>query len=109
MAENLGPAATQRLRAAVESSPNGLLMIDDGGHIVLVNREIERLFGYEREELLGKSVELLVPARFQEHHPAYRQNFAQHPRVRAMGAGGISSVVTRTAPRCPSRSASRRW
>jgi PAS domain S-box-containing protein len=47
-----------RLRAAVESSPSGLLMIDRDGRIVLVNREIERLFGYSREELLGKTVEI---------------------------------------------------
>jgi signal transduction histidine kinase/ActR/RegA family two-component response regulator len=61
MVENLGSAAMQRLRAAVEWSPSGLLMADDDGRIVLVNRQIERLFGYEREELLGKPVEVLVP------------------------------------------------
>jgi PAS domain S-box-containing protein len=80
-------ASRDRLRAAVESSPSGLLMIDGDGMIVLVNREIERLFGYSREELLGKSVDMLVPERFRSPHPGHRQSFLNRPRVRAMGAG----------------------
>ncbi len=87
MPENLGPATMQRLRAAVEWAPSGLLMVDDAGRIVLVNREIERLFGYEREELLGKPVEMLVPVRFQDHHARHRDEFAVRPRVRPIGAG----------------------
>jgi PAS domain S-box-containing protein len=76
-----------RLRAAVESSPSGLLMIDQGGRIVLVNREIERLFGRSREELLGQSVELLVPERYRGAHPGSRASFFADPKVRSMGAG----------------------
>jgi PAS domain S-box-containing protein len=57
-------ATEQRLRVAVDWSPSGLLMTDARGAIVLANREIERLFGYAREELLGRSVEALVPERF---------------------------------------------
>lgn len=76
-----------RLRAAVESSPSGLLMIDAEGMIVLVNREVERLFGYTREELLGRSVELLVPERFADQHSGFRAGFLTNPRVREMGAG----------------------
>ena len=77
----------ERLRAAVESSPSGLLMIDADGSIVLVNREVERLFGYAREELLGRSVELLVPVAHRGAHPDFRARFLLSPRVRAMGAG----------------------
>ena len=77
----------RRLRAAVESSPSGLLMTDAAGAIVLVNREVERLFGYSREELLGKAVDHLVPARFREGHGGFRRSFVGEPRVRAMGAG----------------------
>jgi PAS domain S-box-containing protein len=76
-----------RLRAAVESSPSGLLMIDAEGRIVLVNREIERLFGYSREELLGRSVDVLVPERYRHGHPVFRTGFMGSPRVRPMGAG----------------------
>jgi len=76
-----------RLRAAVESAPSGLLVIDTDGRIVLVNREIERLFGYDRAELLGKTVELLVPERFRSPHPGFRRSFFSQPHTRAMGAG----------------------
>jgi PAS domain S-box-containing protein len=75
------------LRAAVESAPSGLLMADADGRIVLVNREIERLFGYAREELLGQPIERLVPERFRGVHPGYRAGFRMDPRVRSMGAG----------------------
>jgi PAS domain S-box-containing protein len=76
-----------RLRAAVESAPSGLLMVDSTGRIVLVNREIERLFGYPREELLGQSVDLLVPEVLRDGHQAFRGDFFREPQVRAMGAG----------------------
>jgi len=76
-----------RLRAAVESSPSGLLMIDGDGTIVLVNREVERLFGYSREELLGRSIEILVPERFRQRHPSFRAVFFEDPQTRAMGVG----------------------
>jgi hypothetical protein len=62
-------------------------MVDAEGRIVLVNREIERLFGYAREELLGRQVDTLVPARFRSHHPGFRTGFARDPKVRSMGAG----------------------
>lgn len=77
----------QRLRAAVESSPSGLLMTDVAGRIVLVNREVERLFGYAREELLGQSVDMLVPERMRGPHASFRAVFHGDPRIRAMGAG----------------------
>ena len=79
--------AEARFRLAVESSPNGMVMVDSGGKIVLVNREVERMFGYRREELLGQSIELLVPERFRRQHPAYRVGFFRAPNRRAMGAG----------------------
>ena len=62
-------------------------MIDAEGRIVLVNREIERLFGYSREELLGHSVDTLVPERYRAGHPVFRTGFIGSPKVRPMGAG----------------------
>jgi len=79
--------AEARFRAAVESAPNGMVMIDRGGKIILVNREIERLFGYDRAELLGQSIERLVPTRLRDGHPAFRTAFFDHPQTRTMGAG----------------------
>ncbi len=79
--------AEARFRAAVESSPSGMVMVDSAGKIILVNREVERLFGYSREELLGRSVDTLVPERFRHAHPGNRAGFYHSPDARAMGAG----------------------
>jgi PAS domain S-box-containing protein len=76
-----------RFRAVVESAPSGMLMVDHAGKIILVNKEVERLFGYAREELLGQPIELLVPLRFRPDHPGFREGFFKHPQIRAMGAG----------------------
>jgi len=87
MTEDSSKQVDQRLRAAVESAPSGLIMTDSEGRIVLVNRETERLFGYSREEILGRSIDLLVPERFRRGHPGFRGQFLAEPKVRAMGAG----------------------
>jgi len=79
--------AVARLRATVESAPSGLLMVDRDGLIVLVNREIERLFGYPREELIGRSVDLLVPEVRRDQHARDRERFAHDPSARRMGRG----------------------
>lgn len=79
--------AEQRFRVAVEGSPAGMLMADPAGRIVLVNREIERLFHYRREDLLGKPVEVLVPIDARERHPELRTGFHRNPLSRRMGAG----------------------
>src|SRR3989440_4309588 len=79
--------AEQRIRGAVEAAPSGMVMMNRAGTIELVNREAERLFGYAREELLGKPIELLVPHRLRERHPGYRIDFFANPQTRAMGAG----------------------
>lgn len=80
-------SAEARFRVAVEASPHGMLMSDPHGRIVLVNRELERVFGYRRAELLGQSVELLVPMEVRTRHPALRSEFQMSPRSRSMGAG----------------------
>jgi PAS domain S-box-containing protein len=74
-------------RALTESSPDGIVLVDQEGHIVLVNLQTERLFGYSREELLGRAVETLVPVRLRGRHRGHRAGFMSHPQVRPMGAG----------------------
>ena len=77
----------QNFRLAVESAPNGMVMINGAGQIVLVNAQTEKLFGYSRDELMGQPVELLVPERFRQNHPAFRAEFFASPVVRTMGTG----------------------
>lgn len=74
-------------RQVVESAPNGMLMINPLGVITLVNKQIELMFGYSREEMIGQSVELLIPERFRAGHPAHRIAYFAAPSSRAMGAG----------------------
>jgi PAS domain S-box-containing protein len=76
-----------RFRGMVESAPTAMLMVDHDGMIVVVNAELERLFGYGREELLHKKVEALLPKRFSASHPALRAGYLSSPRARPMGVG----------------------
>ena len=79
--------AQEKFQLAVESAPNAMVMVNQQGRIVLANRQTENLFGYSRTELMGQSVEVLVPARFRERHPEHRQSFFSEPHARPMGAG----------------------
>lgn len=80
-------SAVARLTAIIESAPTAFVMIDVGGRVVLTNKEAEALFGYAREDLLGRPVELLVPNEFKTGHPAQRATFFAQPTPRRMGAG----------------------
>jgi two-component system sensor kinase FixL len=82
-----GMQAQERFRLVVEASLNGVVVVDAQGHIVLVNVRTEKLFGYGRDELIGQGIELLVPKRFRDEHPAHRARFHAAPEARAMGAG----------------------
>ena len=79
--------AEAQFQQVVESAPNGMLMIDQQGKMTLVNKQVEQMFGYTREELLGKSVEMLIPERFRHGHPAHRTGYFTAPSSRIMGAG----------------------
>jgi len=75
----------EKFRLAVEAAPVATIMVDQHGAILLVNTATERLFGYARDELLGMSIEQLVPPRFRAEHPAHRESFIVKPQRRAMG------------------------
>ena len=77
----------EQFRELVESAPDGMVITDRDGTIVLVNEQAERLFGYVREEIVGQAVEVLVPARFRGSHPGHRAGYFAEPGVRPMGAG----------------------
>lgn len=79
--------SVEQFRLAIEAAPTGMLMMDRSGKIVLVNAQVEKLFGYPREELLGQKIEVLVPERFRARHPDFRKAFFSDPKARAMGGG----------------------
>jgi PAS domain S-box-containing protein len=78
---------TEKFRLAVEACPSGMIMVDRAGNMVLVNTEVERLFGYPRDELMGRSVDILVPERLRGQHGRHRDAFTRVPETRRMFAG----------------------
>lgn len=79
--------AETKFRGLLEFAPDAMVIVDHAGHIVLVNAQAERLFGYGREELLSHSIETLVPERFRGAHGFHRAEYAGVPQPRPMGAG----------------------
>ncbi|MGO9908655.1 MAG: PAS domain S-box protein [Solirubrobacteraceae bacterium] len=89
IAEQALAAAEARFRGLLDAAPDAMVIIkaDSSGEIVLVNDQAERLFGYAREELLGKSMEVLLPERFRDRHEHHRSDYAADPHARPMGVG----------------------
>jgi PAS domain S-box-containing protein len=79
--------AERTFQELIESAPDGMVIVRESGQIVLVNTQIENLFGYTREELLGQAIEILVPEKFRAAHPAHVREFVRTPQFRPMGAG----------------------
>jgi PAS domain S-box-containing protein len=76
-----------RFRDLLESTPDGIVMANPTGHIVIANSQAERLFGYEAGELRSRSVDMLLPMRYREAHVGHRSSYFLQPRKRAMGSG----------------------
>ena len=81
------PKVDTIFRSLLEAAPDAIVVVDTHGRIVFVNARTEILFGYGREQLLGQSVEQLVPTRFRDGHASHRKAFTAESRVRPMGAG----------------------
>src|SRR5258706_3761228 len=77
----------ERFRLAVESAPNAIIMVNQAGNIILINSQAEKYFGYQRDELIGESVDRLVPLRYTAIHPGHRTDFFSSPQMRSMGVG----------------------
>jgi diguanylate cyclase (GGDEF)-like protein/PAS domain S-box-containing protein len=79
--------AQEQFRVAVESAPNGMLIVDQDGNVTLVNAHIEQLFGYNRDELMGRPVEILLPERFRSEHPRQQESLFMSSNERWIGRG----------------------
>lgn len=77
----------EKFRNLLESAPDAFVIVDDSGHLQLVNAQTEKLFGYTRKELLGQAVEMLIPERFRERHVGFLHNYSKLPTRRTMGSG----------------------
>jgi len=78
--------AEEQFRLVVEAAPSAMIMVNTDGCINLVNTQAEAVFGYSRQELLGRPIETLVPERFRSHHMGYRHGYLGEARARPMGA-----------------------
>ena len=85
--DKLASETDMRMRGLLEAAPDAMILVDHAGVIALANHQTEKLFGYERAELIGERIEILVPARYRASHPGHRSGFFGDPRTRPMGAG----------------------
>ena len=76
-----------RVREILESAPDAMFVINGQGKIVLINSQAEKIFGYMRKELLGLSVEILIPEHFRKQHIQHRADYYSNPRTQQMGSG----------------------
>ena len=75
----------QQSRGLLEGAPDAIVIVDRNGEIHLINTQAEQMFGYDRDEIIGQPVEVLLPERFRNHHIDYRKGYIKHPTVRPMG------------------------
>jgi PAS domain S-box-containing protein len=85
--EPLADLSPARVWGMLESAPDAMLMTDDDGVMLAVNQQVEAVFGYDRVDLLGRSVDMLLPERFRSVHRAHRTRYGAAPAVRSMGVG----------------------
>lgn len=93
--------AEAKFRELIENAPDAILQVDPSGKIVVANRTAEVMFGYSREELLGESVDKLVPMRVRAGHMKHRAEFARSPKIRPMGSGMELSALRKDGIEVP--------
>ena len=96
-------------RRLLEATPNGVIIADGQGKILVVNAQVERLFGYSREELLGRPVEVVIPHRFRGKHDRHIAGYRTAPGFERWGPASRSMGSARTGAKFPAEIASGRW
>ncbi|WP_339736286.1 PAS domain S-box protein [uncultured Sunxiuqinia sp.] len=79
--------AELKFRKLLESAPDAMVIVSESGLIQLVNAQVENIFGYQKKEIIGSPVEMLIPTRFRRQHGKHRQSFFSNPKIRPMGVG----------------------
>jgi PAS domain S-box-containing protein len=93
--------AEAMFRGLLEAAPDGIVGVTHDGRIALLNAQAERLFGYHRDELLGQSVDILVPERIRSAHPGHRGHYFGNPKARPMGQGMALAAVRKDGTEFP--------
>ncbi len=88
--------ANEQFKLVVESAPNAMLLVNESGEIVMINKQVEMLFGYTRNELLHQKIEMLIPERLHKIHNSHRSSFHANPQIRPMGMGRDLHAVTKS-------------
>jgi diguanylate cyclase (GGDEF)-like protein/PAS domain S-box-containing protein len=83
----MGSLSMELFHLMIEKSPAAMILVDQNGRMCFTNQAAEDLFGYEKEGLLGESIEILVPMEFQQQHQQERAEFSHQPESRRMGSG----------------------
>lgn len=77
----------EMFRSLLEMAPDPIVVVNSEGRIILANSQLHHVFHYERDEIIGQDIEVLIPARFHDKHLLHRQSYQKEPRVRTMGSG----------------------
>jgi PAS domain S-box-containing protein len=80
-----GDTSEAYFRQLLESAPDAMIIVDDSGRISIINEQVENMFGYVRDQLIGQHIEILLPESVRERHVGHRRNYVADPRVRPMG------------------------
>lgn len=91
----------RQFRNLLESAPDPMVVVDGDGAIVMVNRQTEQLFGYDREELRGRPIEELMPEQYRAGHSGKRRHYVTDPEARPMGAGLELFALTKDGREIP--------
>ena len=91
----------QKFRSLLDAAPDAIVIVDRNGKIQMVNLQTEKLFGYKREEMIGKEVEILLPREVAGKHLVHREAYIQSPKVRSMGSGLELHAVRKNGTQFP--------